>query len=183
MVPWQNQHFWAFPVIDFLKDHGLPTESTEDIVKLADYGNVTIEPLEHDISSNILKEIDFTSSRTKFFEKPLYCRLLTVSSPVKNDKGNDKTVNDIEETTPVKAGPGKFVPAQKIKSKLISGSVSEADEESSSNESSAKTAKKQTPNKEQFMKKRERESNGPSSDSKKQANKVLKTGGKNKDKK
>ena len=70
-------------VFSFLKDHGFPKDANDNLINVGDYGNVTIEPIDNDISTIILNEIDFNLTKSKFFGRPIYCKLMTCCSPIK----------------------------------------------------------------------------------------------------
>ena len=73
-------------VIKFLKKKGLPGKFDSEKVVLSDSKkctNVEICPLESDSVKTIMSKIHFIETKTKFFERPLYCRAVRDLSPLK----------------------------------------------------------------------------------------------------
>ena len=73
-------------IIKFLKQQGLPDDLDEEAISLIDTKNgtkVEISPLENTIVTGLMKLIHFSDTRTKFFDRPLYCRALRDMTPEK----------------------------------------------------------------------------------------------------
>ena len=71
---------------EFFKETGDVEDNIRDKLKIVrgpKTMSVTIEPLDPKIVTKIVDSIDFTHSRTKFFNVPLYCRPLRIQTPVK----------------------------------------------------------------------------------------------------
>ena len=73
-------------VIKFLQKKGLPKKFDHDKVLLSDTKkgtSVEIASIDSDLVKAIMSKIHFIDTRTKFFERPLYCRAVRELSPSK----------------------------------------------------------------------------------------------------
>ena len=96
-------------LVSFLNAEGLSHGTNEDMIDINSTKNgvnVTVTPLDTETVQNLVKKIDFSESRTKFFQRPLYCRALLEMSPSKPDNPvvDDKAV--IGEKPHIKVGRG-----------------------------------------------------------------------------
>ena len=89
-------------IVSFLQEHGLSDKCNKDSIALSDTKNgtnVEISPLDQDTVDKLIKKINFSETRTKFFDRPLYCRALRELTPTKVVEKEDD--NKIEDSTKV----------------------------------------------------------------------------------
>ena len=73
-------------IVRFLKQQGLPDDFDEEAISLTDTKNgtkVEISTLDNTIVTGLMKQIHFSDTRTKFFNRPLYCRAHRDMTPEK----------------------------------------------------------------------------------------------------
>ena len=74
-------------LIKFLKKRGLPKDFSSESVMLSDTEkgtNVEITKLHGDLVKSLISNIHFIETRTKFFDRPLYCRAIRDLTPKKS---------------------------------------------------------------------------------------------------
>ena len=72
-------------IVSFLKTKGLQVDSSENNVQVGDHGNVEINRISSQTCLEIIKNINFSDTREKFFGRPIYCRATRELSPLKSN--------------------------------------------------------------------------------------------------
>ena len=75
-------------LVSFLHSKGLSNDAKEDEIVVNDTKkgvSVVVTSMDKETVETLVEKIDFSKTRTKFFQRPLYCRALLQMSPSKTD--------------------------------------------------------------------------------------------------
>ena len=109
-------------IVNFLKKQGLPVDFDEELVTLNNTKNgatLEISPLENEVVKALIEKIHFIETRTKFFQRPLYCRAMREMTPPKPTEPKKKDA--INKNDEAKAKPKE----KSKKEKAVSNSDTE----------------------------------------------------------